>query len=177
MRFRTLRNAVAVVLLCAFLTACAAKLSASGATWAERAPQGGKNQGMERYLSFVDDDADTVDPQCTSEYYTIALNVFDRLVEIQAEKDGTSEIVPSLADSREISPDGLTYRFHLHEGVTFSNGSPLTSSDIRYTLTRLLTHPDAENQDVAMPIRGAEALHNGKASDLAGFYEEHSICT
>ena len=142
MRFRTLRNAVAVVLLCAFLTACAAKPSASGATWAESAPQGGKNQG-----------------------------------EIQAEEDGTSEIVPSLADSREISPDGLTYRFHLHEGVTFSNGSPLTSSDIRYTLTRLLTHPDAENQDVAMPIRGAEALHNGKASDLAGFYEEHSICT
>lgn len=126
---------------------------------------------MERYLSFVDDDADTVDPQCTSEYYTIALNVFDRLVEIQAEEDGTSEIVPSLADSREISPDGLTYRFHLHEGDTFSNGSPLTSSDIRYTLTRLLTHPDAENQDVAMPIRGAEALHNGKASDLAGFYD------
>ena len=42
MRFRTLRNAVAVVLLCAFLTACAAKPSASGATWAESAPQGGK---------------------------------------------------------------------------------------------------------------------------------------
>ena len=43
MRFRTLRNAVAVVLLCAFLTACAAKPSASGATWAESAPQGGKS--------------------------------------------------------------------------------------------------------------------------------------
>ena len=43
----------------------------------------------------------------------VALNIFDRLVEVKAGSDGTSEIVPSLAKSWEISDDGLTYTFHL----------------------------------------------------------------
>ena len=36
----------------------------------------------------------------------------------------------------------------LEEGVTFSNGSPLTASDVQYTFTRLLTHPDSCNGDI-----------------------------
>ena len=122
-----------------------------------------------RYLSFICEDPDTVDPQCTSNSYTIALNVFDRLMEIKTNDDGSTEIVPSLSDSWEISPDGLTYTFHLHPGVRFSNGEPLTASDVGFTLTRLLTHPKAVNQDIATAIRGAEALHSGRTDTLEGF--------
>ena len=61
------------------------------------------------YLKIQDDNPDTVDPQATTEYYTVAMNIFDRLVEVKANGDGTSEIVPSLAKSWEISDDGLTY--------------------------------------------------------------------
>ena len=122
-----------------------------------------------RYLSVVDEDPDTVDFQCTSIYYTVALNVFNRLVEIQAGADGTVEIVPSLAESWEVSDDGCAYTFHLRRDVSFSNGSPLTASDVNYTLVRLLTHPDSCNRDIAEEIKGAAKLAAGETDRLEGF--------
>lgn len=52
---------------------------------------------------------------------------------------------PSLAKSWEISPDGLTYTFHLQEGVKWHDGKPFTSEDVRFTLQDFLmqTHPRA----------------------------------
>ncbi|MDQ8032422.1 MAG: ABC transporter substrate-binding protein [Bordetella sp.] len=44
-----------------------------------------------------------------------------------------AEVRPMLARSVEISPDGKTYTFTLREGVTFSNGAPLTSADVKWT--------------------------------------------
>jgi peptide/nickel transport system substrate-binding protein len=42
-------------------------------------------------------------------------------------------IVPSLAKSWEIAPDGLTYSFHLVT-ATWSDGKPVTSEDVKFTL-------------------------------------------
>ncbi len=44
--------------------------------------------------------------------------------------DGSAEIVPMLAESYEISDDQLTYTFHLREGVTFHDGTPLDSESL-----------------------------------------------
>lgn len=122
-----------------------------------------------RVLTVVEDEPDTVDFQCTSIYYTVALNVFDRLVETEVDDGGTMRIVPALAESWTVSDDGCGYTFRLREGVTFSNGSPLTSSDVLYTLTRLLTHPDACNQDIIREISGAPQLEDGETDRLEGF--------
>ena len=122
-----------------------------------------------RFLSAVEEEPDTVDFQCTSIYYTVAQNVFDRLVEMENGADGGIEILPSLAESWQVSEDGRRYAFHLREGVTFSNGSPLTASDVEYTFTRLLTHPNACNQDIADGILGAKELEAGAAKRLEGF--------
>ena len=43
------------------------------------------------------------------------------------------KIVPGLAKSWEIAPDGLTYTFHL-EAANFSDGKPITSDDVKFTL-------------------------------------------
>src|SRR5579883_1246228 len=43
------------------------------------------------------------------------------------------KIVPSLAKSWEIAPDGLTYTFHL-ENANWQDGKPFTSADVKYTL-------------------------------------------
>jgi peptide/nickel transport system substrate-binding protein len=47
-------------------------------------------------------------------------------------------IEPGLAESWEISDDGLTYTFQLREGVTFHDGSPLLASDVKFTFERLV---------------------------------------
>ena len=122
------------------------------------------------YLSFLDSEPVLADPQRISEKYTVVLNVFDRLVE-EKEVDGQNRLVPSLADSWEISPDGLVYVFRLHPGVTFSNGSALTAEDVGFTLQRIITHPDsqARNRNMVMSIQGAEELRKGMTDKLAGF--------
>lgn len=42
-----------------------------------------------------------------------------------------------LAESYEMSDDGLQYTFRLREGVTFHNGDPLTAEDVKFTFDRL----------------------------------------
>lgn len=150
---------IPVLLLCA----------ACGGAGTNPGGQGEPNAVAARYLTAVEERPDTVDFQCTTIHYTVATNVFDRLVETQADGEGGLTIVPSLAESWKESDDGRTYTFHLREGVTFSNGSPLTSSDVLYTFTRLLTHPDSSNQDIAEVILGARKLEAGETDRLEGF--------
>ena len=128
-----------------------------------------QNLDTSKFLVAIEEEPDTVDFQCTSIHYTIATNVFDRLVEMKADESGDVKVMPSLAESWEESKDGKTYTFHLRKGVTFSNGAALTSSDVLYSFTRLLTHPDSCNQDIVQSIRGASALAEGKAKELEGF--------
>ena len=51
--------------------------------------------------------------------------------------DAQFELQPQLADSWEI-PEPLTYVFHLHHGVRFSNGQPLTARDVKWTFDSLI---------------------------------------
>ena len=122
-----------------------------------------------RYLRVVDDEPDTVDFQCTTLYYTVALNVFDRLVETETDAAGNPKVVPSLAESWTVSDDGLEYTFRLREGVTFSNGQKLTAEDVRFTLMRLLTHPKSRNSEIAAEIAGADMLARRETDELTGF--------
>ncbi|HET9858669.1 MAG TPA: ABC transporter substrate-binding protein [Nocardioidaceae bacterium] len=45
---------------------------------------------------------------------------------------------PGLAESWETSDDGLTWTFHIREGVDWSDGEPLTAEDIAFTYNRIL---------------------------------------
>ncbi len=60
-------------------------------------------------------------------------NVYEGLVEI--DQDG--DIQPLLAESWDISEDRRTYTFMLQPDVTFSNGEPFTSDDVKFSLDRV----------------------------------------
>lgn len=165
MKRKWILRTIALLAACLSFAACAKRAEEDAAGWESLATS---TAGSE-YLTIASSEGSTVDPQCTSESYLIALNVFDRLVNKRTGADGTAEIVPALAESWEVSEDGYIYTFRLREGVTFSNGEPLTSSDVRYTMTRLLSHPNSCNSELASFIFGAEAVRQGTLQVLAGF--------
>ena len=84
---------------------------------------------------------DTLDPQKTAGTLTfqVVKSVYDTLVE----PDQTGNIVPALAESWRVSPDGLTWTFSLRKNVSFHNGQPFTSKDVRATLERIMDEKTA----------------------------------
>ena len=68
----------------------------------------------------------TVDGAC------LAVNSFCGLFAYDAE----GQVVPDLAESYEMSEDGLTYTFTMKDGLMFSDGSPLTAKDLEYSWKR-----------------------------------------
>jgi peptide/nickel transport system substrate-binding protein len=68
------------------------------------------------------------------------LKVHDTLVTVLPD---LSTIDPGLAESWEVSEDGLTYTFTLKEGVEFHSGDPFTSADAKYTIDRWLADETA----------------------------------
>lgn len=65
---------------------------------------------------------------------TMMLAMYDSLVRYTT---GTTELEPALAESWEISDDGLEYTFNLREGVLFHDGTELTAEDVKYTFDRI----------------------------------------
>ena len=60
--------------------------------------------------------------------------IFDDLLS----RGNNLDVAPGLAERWDI-PDPLTYVFHLHHGVAFHDGRPLTSRDVKWTFDSLLT--------------------------------------
>ncbi|HET9895708.1 MAG TPA: ABC transporter substrate-binding protein [Streptosporangiaceae bacterium] len=77
---------------------------------------------------------DTLDPEANSVNESIWMdqNLYSRL--LQPNATGTA-LLPDLATSWDVAPDGLTYTFHLRN-AKFSNGQPVTASDVVFSLNR-----------------------------------------
>jgi len=65
--------------------------------------------------------------------------VYDQLVNFVGGKEAFEKIVPGLAESWEVSEDGLTWIFHIRRGVKFHSGNPVTADAVVFSLRRSLT--------------------------------------
>lgn len=81
---------------------------------------------------------DVLDPQGTAMQY--AFQVMMQFNGYLMEYDKDSKLVPSLAESYEISKDCKTFTFKLRQGVMFHNGEELKASDVVYTMNRGKNH-------------------------------------
>lgn len=64
----------------------------------------------------------------------ILQNVYETLVTYSG--NSLSEFEPLLAESWELSEDGLTYTFQLHQGVQYHDGADMVASDVAYSFVR-----------------------------------------
>lgn len=87
-------------------------------------------------VAAIAGEPDQLDPHKTSAYFSFEVleNVFDTLVE----PDENLEMRPALAQSWTVSPDQLTWTFHLRQGVRFHDGSPFTAADVVYSYRRII---------------------------------------
>src|SRR3989304_5639760 len=88
------------------------------------------------YRRPLDFSPKTLDPALSIDIYAVAViqQVFDGLVQF----DRDLNVIPAIARSWKISPDGLTYTFYLREGVRFHNGTEVTANDFIYSITRII---------------------------------------
>jgi peptide/nickel transport system substrate-binding protein len=82
-------------------------------------------------------DISTLDPVLPSDNSSIwtILNLYDQLFRVA--KDGQS-VEPDAVERYAVSADGLVYTFILRNGLTFSDGAPVTVDDVVFSLQRML---------------------------------------
>lgn len=93
-------------------------------------------QGTSVTVAFTESQPTTLDPAAgrTTDDFMVLRNTCEGLTNYDPV---TLEPVPALAESWDISDDGLVYTFHLRSGVTFSDGSTLDAADVKYSFDRL----------------------------------------
>lgn len=92
-------------------------------------------EGTNTLAVQIGPDPETIDPALNSavDGANLLLYGFESLLKF----DKDNKIVPGQAESFDVSPDGLTYTFHLRDGLKWSDGSPLTAKDFVYTYQRV----------------------------------------
>ncbi len=92
-------------------------------------------------------------------------SLFEGLVNVDL---ATMQPEPGVAESWKISPDGVTYTFHLRPDAKWSNGDPVTAEDFVYSWRRMLSPPlAAEYAYMLYVIAGAEAFNTGTQTDFS----------
>ncbi len=86
----------------------------------------------------IANDVNNLDPQGsnTDANMMVFYLTHERLVNIDPD---TNKVIPALAESWKVSDDGCVYEFTLASGVTFTDGTPLTAEDVKYTYDKAKT--------------------------------------
>lgn len=80
----------------------------------------------------------------------------------RVDKDGKAQ--PELAKSVDVSKDGLTYTFHLRDGLKWSNGDALIAKDFVYSWQRAVDPATASEYGYLLgPVKNANEINGGKA--------------
>jgi oligopeptide transport system substrate-binding protein len=104
----------------------------------------------------------TLDPSLSTD--TTGQEVIDDLFQGLTTLDAAGKIVPGVAQSWEVSPDGKTWTFHLRPNARWSNGDPVTAQDFVYAWRREVDPKTAAEYAGALsPIVNALAIATGKA--------------
>jgi oligopeptide transport system substrate-binding protein len=121
---------------------------------------------QELYIG-IGSEPEALDPHIVSgvtEHYVL-LSLFEGLTTVHPE---TLEILPGVAESWVVAPDGLSYTFFLDPKARWSNGDPVTAGDFLFSYERILSPKlGAPYAYMLYSIRGAEAFNKGLSDDFS----------
>ncbi len=139
--------------------------TAPGSTAPAKAPA---NQQIYVYPEQGVSDIKTFDPGLSTDLASIqAIDmVFTGLVQL----NDKLQVVDQLAASHQLGTDGLTWTFKLKPNLKFSDGTPLTSADVAYSIDRSL---EPSLKSITAPIyealiKDSDKRNSGKISTLIG---------
>jgi peptide/nickel transport system substrate-binding protein len=118
------------------VTACLALLASLPALAAAAAPKKG---GTLTYA--VTAEAPTTDCHATTTYAAIHVLAPHYSLLLKVDAENYPKLKPDVAESWNVSPDGLTYTFKVRPNVVFHDGSRLAAADIKATFDRLRAPP------------------------------------
>jgi oligopeptide transport system substrate-binding protein len=92
------------------------------------------------------------------------VTIVDQLIVGLTDRDAAGDPVPGMATSWDVSPDGLTWTFHLRD-AKWSDGTPVTADDFVYGIRRVLDPKTASySAFILLPfLKNAEAVNSGHA--------------
>jgi ABC-type transport system substrate-binding protein len=80
-----------------------------------------------------------------------------------------AKVEPGLATNWDVSPDGITYTFHLRRGVTFTDSTPFVARQVSASWQRVLDPKVRGGRGWPLyPILGAKEFADGKATSIRG---------
>ncbi len=143
---KRVKNIMALALVAALVITGCGSSSSTGSNTAPKPSdtliyaQGAEPRGMDPAL--VDD----------GESAKVMINIYDGLLKYN--KDST-KVEPSLAKSWDVSPDGLTYTFHLQEGVKFHDATDFDADAVKFNIDRQLPPQVTEDMAYASFVYGS----------------------
>lgn len=156
-----MRRWLALGLSFSILLACDRREASPPSTEISQSDESGNPQFGGTLFRRLDSDVTTLNPvRHTTESEKLVLGMlFDPLVTYDRELN----IVPKLALSWEVSPDGRLFTFKLDPAATWSDGQPVRSSDVVFTLRKII---DPQSGSVQLgPLFEGLDLANTKAID------------
>ena len=138
MKIRNIAAAAMAGALAVSLAACGSSAS-TGAASATGEAADAAEAGSNGFTVQLGPNPETLDPALNA-----AVDGGNTLITIEEPLliiDENNEVKPGQAESYEVSDDGLTWTFHMRDGLKWSDGSDLTAADFEYSFKRLAS-PD-----------------------------------
>ncbi|WP_291570991.1 peptide ABC transporter substrate-binding protein [Clostridium sp. UBA4548] len=150
-----------LTLLTATLIAVSTVLSGCGKDKPKEA-QGGIDKDQTLNYCFISD-VRSLDPSINDDTYggMVLTDTMEALTRVEQDEKGNDVIKPAGATKWDVSPDGLTYTFHLRD-FNWEDGKKVTSKDYAYSLMRTLEPATgATYVQLIDMIKGASAYNGG----------------
>jgi peptide/nickel transport system substrate-binding protein len=149
--------------LCLCLASCGSSTGATGTGSSATASAGAPKRGGSITIGQVGD-PESLDP--TKTYANQSILVMKNLYEMLYDSTPNGQgFTPWLATGYSLSADKLAWTFHLRHGVEFSNGAPMTSADVKFSIERAMGKSSVWNfiddviSDITTPTPYTVVIH------------------